>query len=358
MALGDERLRSIVESLLLISPDPVPVSRLVEVVRIEDPHTEEEAVRNAIDALIEAYSASDRPLARGFRVEEVAGGLQLRTVAENAPFVRRYLAAKPQRLSRAALETLAIVAYRQPVTKPEIEAIRGVDAGAALRSLLDRELVKIVGKKDEVGRPLIYGTTPFFLEFFTLKSLGELPTLREFHELDEASTEEVSALEGGAPTVQELAEAAQFLVERDDDPDLDALDAAVKAADAAKKAAELALDPTAAAEAAGEGKAQAPEPREGEVRVADADAQDGEVQADPRGEARDGQVQATPAEAGEGEVQPAGAEVSGGQVRPADAEPSHEEVGDEPDGDDPVRGEDEAETSKTRPGSEEPGDRA
>ena len=242
MALEDERLRSVVESLLLISPDPVPVARLIEVIRIEDPDTEAQAIRGAIEQLIEIYEQPDRPVAQGFRVEEVAGGLQLRTVPDNAVFVRRYLAAKPQRLSKAALETLSIVAYRQPVTKPEIEAVRGVDAGAALRSLLERELVKIVGKKEEVGRPLIYGTTPYFLEFFCLKNLAELPTLKEFHELDEASMEEVNNL-GGAPSVQELAEAAQFLVEREHDPDLDALDAAVKAADAAKAAAEQALDP-------------------------------------------------------------------------------------------------------------------
>lgn len=245
MALAEERVRSIVESLLLISPDPVPVARLVEVIRIEDPQTEEEEIRAAIARLLEAYDRPDRALARGFRVEDVAGGLQLRTVAENAPFVRRFLAAKPQRLSKAALETLSIVAYRQPVTKPEIEAIRGVDAGAALRSLLDRDLVKIVGKKDEVGRPLLYGTTAAFLEFFTLKSLTDLPTLREFHELDEASVEEVAALDGAPPSLKDLAEAAKFMVDRDDDPDLEALDRAVEAAEAAREAAEAALSPEA-----------------------------------------------------------------------------------------------------------------
>lgn len=265
MALAEERLRSIVESLLLISPDPVPVARLVEVIRIEDPHTEEEAIRGAIAGLIDAYAQAERPVARGFRVEDVAGGLQLRTVAENAPFVRRFLAAKPQKLSKAALETLAIIAYRQPVTKPEIEAIRGVDAGAALKSLLDRDLVKIVGKKDEIGRPLLYGTTEVFLEFFTLKSLSELPTLREFHELDEASMEEVMAQDGVAPSVQELAEAARFMVEREEDPDLDALDEALKAADAAKAAAEAALDPT------GSGRAAADEGSVEDASVAEAD---------------------------------------------------------------------------------------
>lgn len=243
MALDDAQLRSIIESILVISPDPVPVARLVEVVRIEDPETDASVVKSAVAQLLEDYTDLERPVARGFRVEEVAGGLQLRTVADNALFVRRFLAAKPQRLSKAALETLSIIAYRQPVTKPEVEAVRGVDAGAALRSLLERDLVKIVGKKEEVGRPLIYGTTPYFLDFFSLKGLTELPTLKEFHELDESSLEEVSQMEG-APSVQELAEAAQFLVEREHDPDLEALDAAVKAADEAKAAAAETLDPT------------------------------------------------------------------------------------------------------------------
>lgn len=268
MALAEERLRSIVESLLLISPEPVPVARLVEVIRMEDPLTEEESVRSAIAGLLEVYAQPDRALARGFRVEDVAGGLQLRTVAENAPFVRRYLAAKPQKLSKAALETLSIIAYRQPVTKPEVESIRGVDAGAAIKGLLERDLIKIVGKKDEIGRPLLYGTTAEFLEFFTLKSLSELPTLREFHELDEASLEEVMAHDGVAPTVQELAQAAQFMVEREDDPDLDALEEALKAADAAKAAADAVLDPT------GEGAHPPPTDDEEEALAPEEEASD------------------------------------------------------------------------------------
>ena len=96
---------------------------------------------------------------------------------------------KPQRLTRAALETLAIVAYRQPVTRPEVEDIRGVDCGAVLKALLERRLIKILGKKEEPGRPILYGTTREFLEFFALKDLASLPTLREFHELSEEHRE-------------------------------------------------------------------------------------------------------------------------------------------------------------------------
>ena len=242
MALSEERLRSIIESLLLISPDPIQTTRIIEVIRIEDHQTDEIDVKDAIKSLIKIYQDPDRAIAKGFRVEEIGGGLQLRTVPENAQYVRRFLSAKPQRLSKASLETLAIVAYRQPVTKPEIESIRGVDAGAALKGLLERDLLKILGKKDEIGRPIIYGTTKTFLEFFGLKSLAELPTLREFHELDMASqqTLETEAIEHGV-TLSELTNVAQFLVEREHDTDLDALDAALKAADVAKTAAESVL---------------------------------------------------------------------------------------------------------------------
>jgi segregation and condensation protein B len=244
MALGEARLRSIVESLLMISPEPLPVARLIEVIRIEDPQTEEEAIKAAINGLLGAYGDADRPVARGFRIEEIAGALQLRTVAENAQYVRRYLSAKPQRLSKASLETLAIIAYRQPVSKPEVEAIRGVDVGAAIKNLLERDMIKILGKRDEVGRPIIYGTTKAFLEFFGLRSLAELPTLREYHELDEEHQAEVDQLDEGKKTsIAELAQAASFMVDRIDDPDLKTLDEAVKDADRVGKAASEVLNP-------------------------------------------------------------------------------------------------------------------
>lgn len=242
VALGEERLCSIIESILVVSAEPVPVGRIVEVVRIEDPETEEKAVREAVASLVAAYQEAERSAGFGFRVEEVAGGIQLRTAPENGAFVRRFLSARPQRLSRASLETLSIIAYRQPATKPELEAIRGVDVGAALKHLLDRDLIRILGKKDEIGRPIIYGTTPFFLEFFGLKGLGELPTLREYRELDEEHQKEVDALDESL-SVHQLAEATQFLSQREHDPDLDALDDAVRQVDVAHKEAADVLAP-------------------------------------------------------------------------------------------------------------------
>jgi segregation and condensation protein B len=119
---------------------------------------------------------------RGVRLAEVAGGYQFRTAAENTEYIRKFVQEKPSKLSRASLETLAIIAYRQPLTKAEIEAVRGVDVDGVLNSLLTKKLVRVMGRKDVPGRPWVYGTTPQFLELFGLNDLGSLPPLPEIHE--------------------------------------------------------------------------------------------------------------------------------------------------------------------------------
>ncbi|HEY8074270.1 MAG TPA: SMC-Scp complex subunit ScpB, partial [Labilithrix sp.] len=142
---------------------------------------------------------------RGIHLDEVAGGWVFRTSPKYAPFVRDLTKQKPVRLTRAQVETLAIIAYRQPMTRPEIDDVRGVDSGPVLKLLLERDLVRILGKRDEPGRPIIYGTTTHFLEFFGLKSLKDLPTLREFTELTDESRrtyeEEIGGeqVDAGAP---------------------------------------------------------------------------------------------------------------------------------------------------------------
>jgi segregation and condensation protein B len=176
VAAGASHLKSVVEALIFASDKPVSLSELARAANARAPE-----LRPLLSDLIEEYRG------RGVELVEVSGGFQFRTSAVAAPFVRDYVAAKPVRLSRAQVETLAIVAYRQPVTRPEIDDIRGVDSGSALKVLLDRGLLKILGKKEEVGRPLIYGTTAQFLEFFGLASLRDLPTLREFTELTDES---------------------------------------------------------------------------------------------------------------------------------------------------------------------------
>jgi segregation and condensation protein B len=177
------RLANIVESLLFASDRPLTLADLKRLVSERD--------GGKITAAVEDLGA--RRQESGIQVVQVAGGWQLRTNPENVPWVSRLLAGKPPRLSRAMLEALAIIAYRQPITRPEIDEIRGVDCGPVLKTLLDRSLVRMIGKKEEVGRPILYGTTPEFLRMFSLRDLSELPTLREFHELGAAEMAKVDA---------------------------------------------------------------------------------------------------------------------------------------------------------------------
>ena len=135
-------------------------------------------VRDAIDALNARYAADDRT----FRIESVAGGRQVMTLPAFGPIVARLKGVREQgRLTQAALETLAIIAYRQPILRADLESIRGVACGEVLRSLMDRRLVKIVGRADEVGRPMLYGTTTEFLKQFGIGKLDELPNSKELN---------------------------------------------------------------------------------------------------------------------------------------------------------------------------------
>ena len=176
--MEQERLKSILESLLFAAGEPLSIARISAVLE-GVPKAE---IQNSIVTLGAEYSANNRGLA----IEEVAGGYQLRTPKEHAQYVRRLLAARPPRLSRPLLETVAIIAYRQPITRPEIEQLRGVDTGGVLETLLERRLVKIAGRKEAPGRPMMYATTPEVLEVFSLKDLESLPDLKEFQEIERA----------------------------------------------------------------------------------------------------------------------------------------------------------------------------
>lgn len=196
------RLKPVVESLIFVSDIPVSLDRLCGILE----EYEREDIRCAISALQEEYARPER----GICLAEVAKGYQFRTRDENSEYVRRLVKAKASRFSQSALETLAIVAYRQPMTRAEIEYLRGVDSGGVIKTLLDKKLIKILGKKDIPGRPLIYGTTREFLEVFSLRDLKSLPTLREIEELsaegineqqEELPLEDIHAdTTGGKPT--------------------------------------------------------------------------------------------------------------------------------------------------------------
>jgi len=238
--LGVDRVRTIVETLLFLAERPLTVEEIRQASGLEA-----ERVEKALDQLSGHY----REGPCGVVLHEVAGGWQLRSSPDNSAFARRFLRVKPQRLTRAALETLAIIAYRQPVTRPEVEEIRGVDCGAVVKALLDRKLLKILGKKEEPGRPILYGTSREFLEFFALKDLASLPTLREFHELSEEHREIVE--KQPEPPMAGLLEAladptlgAQLDARKaESDAALDQLEKALETADAVSRAAEAALKP-------------------------------------------------------------------------------------------------------------------
>lgn len=174
LAPSGESLKNVLESLIFVSEGPVTAKRLARAARATLAE-----VQPLLDELVADYQH------RGVHLYYVAGGYQFRSAKESADFVRTLVAPKPLRLTRAQLETLAIVAYRQPITRPEVDDVRGVDSGSSLKMLGERGLVKILGRKDEPGRPLVYGTTPRFLELFGLSSLKDLPTLQEFSELTE-----------------------------------------------------------------------------------------------------------------------------------------------------------------------------
>jgi segregation and condensation protein B len=205
--------RQVLEALLLAAAEPVSAQKLAGVIGEETTPTE---VRGLLAALEAEYSEAGR----GFRIEEVAGGFQLRTLPELAPWLQRLRPQPPLRLSRAALETLAIIAYKQPITRAELEQVRGVDVGAVVASLLERRLVRIAGHREVPGRPMLYATTRRFLEVFGLASLSDLPTLREIEELlrDRAAA---AAEAGEAPAGAPEAEAAAA---SDDDPEDDDFD--------------------------------------------------------------------------------------------------------------------------------------
>ncbi|MFH0813767.1 MAG: SMC-Scp complex subunit ScpB [Pseudomonadota bacterium] len=173
------QLTLILESLLFSSEMPIKVEKFHEIF----PDIPQKELREIIIELKGEYER----LNRSFSIREVANGFQLCTKPEYSEWIKKFKKIRPSRLSSATMETLAIIAYKQPITRAEIDEIRGVDSGGIIRSLLERKLVKLLGKKEVPGRPLLYGTTPKFLVMFGLKGLKDLPALEEIGQLNENS---------------------------------------------------------------------------------------------------------------------------------------------------------------------------
>ena len=170
-----DEMEALVEALIFANGEPLGISDIMDTAKIS-----QDAAETAMARIQEKFSKDNS----GFEVVKVAGQYQFRTKQQFAPFIRELKADKPRRLSNAALETLSVVAYRQPVVKSDIEKIRGVDVSPTLKTLLERSLVKIVGHQPSVGQPALYGTTEEFLKLFGLNSLSELPTLRDISEFE------------------------------------------------------------------------------------------------------------------------------------------------------------------------------
>ena len=171
------QLTAIVESMLFASDAPLSLDRLCDLLQ--------EFGRDEIKSALAELKSFHEERGGGFLLVEVAGGWQFRTRLELQEYVLRHVKSRSVKFSPSSLETLAIIAYRQPVTRAEVEYLRGVDCGGVLKALLDRKLIRILGKKDIPGRPLIYGTSKEFLEVFGLKDLKGLPTLKEIQALEE-----------------------------------------------------------------------------------------------------------------------------------------------------------------------------
>jgi segregation and condensation protein B len=174
-------LKHIIESFLFVAEGPLTVDRIHNVL----PHVDKKDIRDAVQELAEEYDARKG----GFHLRTIAGGFQIRTRPEYKDWIKRLIQPKTFRLSKAALETIAIIAYKQPIIRSDIEHIRGVDCGGILRMLLERKLIRVLGRKEIPGRPLIYATTKQFLEVFDLKDLKDLPTPEEIASLENASSD-------------------------------------------------------------------------------------------------------------------------------------------------------------------------
>jgi segregation and condensation protein B len=212
-----------VEAVLLTLDRPATPGRLAEGLGLRPEDNPVKAIEAAVELLNEQYEATER----SFRIERVAGGLRMMTTADQAESVGAFHAARAGgRLSRAAIETLAIIAYRQPITRVELEAIRGVACGEVLRTLLDRRLAAIVGRAEELGRPMLYGTSRRFLEVFGLSSLKDLPPVGDLSSLVEPPPTPPADEPNAEPQADRSGEEASSPDEKGDAPDESAPDEA------------------------------------------------------------------------------------------------------------------------------------
>ena len=205
-----DNLKTMIESLLFVADAPLSIDKIKSVLELDN----RKVVREALKKLSQEYDEQGR----AFFLGEVAGGYQLRTRPQYAQWARKLKKSKPPRLSKAAMETLAIIAYKQPVLRTDIEHLRGVDCGGIIRMLLERGVIRVLGRKDLPGRPLVYGTSKLFLEMFDLKDLKNLPTLKDIKELGEMSSTDWEDTQKPGQTLSDEDEQEQQFQETEGTP--------------------------------------------------------------------------------------------------------------------------------------------
>jgi segregation and condensation protein B len=176
-------IKPIIDALIFASESPISTSRIKQI--FEETNPEEVSTKDIKTAITELNS-DNREQQRGYFLQEVAGGYQYRTRPNYALWVKKLKKVKPFRLTQSTMETLAIIAYNQPIIRAEIDKIRGVDTGGVIKNLLERNLIKIMGRQNIPGRPFLLGTTKRFLEVFGLEKLSDMPSLKDFDNLDES----------------------------------------------------------------------------------------------------------------------------------------------------------------------------
>jgi len=199
--MNREKVKYIVEAALMVSEKPLSVTRLLSLFGQDSEEVNRSVIREALDELQQDYAG------RGIELKEVASGFRIQVNGDYADWVNRLFDERPPRYSRALLETLAIIAYRQPLTRAEIEDIRGVSVSSSIiRTLQEREWIRIVGHRDVPGKPELLATTGEFLDYFNLKKLSDLPTLSEIKELSQVNPDLFDSLEDQQATDESSAE--------------------------------------------------------------------------------------------------------------------------------------------------------
>lgn len=181
--MNADELRPIIDALVFAADAPLSIQKIKQIIE-ETSH--EQISTGTIREAIEEINKDNKNRQRGFYLQEVAGGYQFRTRPNYAVWVKKLKKSKPFRLTQSTMETLAIIVYKQPIIRAEVDKIRGVDSGGVIKNLLERNLIKILGRKNIAGRPFLFGSTKRFLEVFGLEKLSDMPTLKEFENLDDS----------------------------------------------------------------------------------------------------------------------------------------------------------------------------